>query len=66
MSITEARKLEVDFSEPYFYFKIISLVNKDFATANNLTEDSTVEDLLAIENARYVGIAAQVSSSIPE
>ncbi len=66
MSITDARKLEVDFSDPYFFFKIISLVNKDFATANNLTEDSTVEDLLAIENARYVGIASQVSSSIPE
>ncbi|MCF7930715.1 MAG: transporter substrate-binding domain-containing protein [Acholeplasmataceae bacterium] len=66
MSITDARKLQVDFSEPYFYFKIISLVNKDFAMANNLTEDSTIEDLLAIENARYVGIATQVSSSIPE
>lgn len=66
MSITDARKLEVDFSDPYFYFKIISLVNKDFAIANNLTEDSTIEDLLAIQNARYVGIASQVSSTIPE
>jgi polar amino acid transport system substrate-binding protein len=66
MSITEARKVSVDFSEPYFYFKIITLVNKSFATANNLTEDSTVEDILAIENARYVGIASQVSASIPQ
>lgn len=66
MSITDARKEVVDFTEPYFYFKIITLVNKNFATANNLTEDSTVEDLLAIENARYVGIASQVSASIPQ
>ncbi len=66
MSITEARKVSVDFSDPYFYFKIITLVNKDFATTNGLTEDSTVEDILAIENARYVGIASQVSSSIPQ
>ncbi|MBU1093933.1 MAG: transporter substrate-binding domain-containing protein [Firmicutes bacterium] len=66
MSITDARRLEVDFSNPYFYFKIISLVNKDFAVLNNLTEDSTVEDLLAIEGARYTGIASQVSTTIPE
>lgn len=66
MSITDARKEVVDFTNPYFYFKIISLVNKDFATENNLTVDSTTEDLLAIEGAKYIGIASQVSSSIPE
>jgi len=66
MSITDARKLEVDFSDPYFYFKIISLVNKDFAVENSLTENSTVEDLLAITNVKYVGIASQISTSIPE
>ncbi len=66
MSITEARMEVVDFTDPYFFFKIITLVNKDFAEDNNLTEDSTVEDLLAIESARYVGIASQVSSSIPK
>lgn len=66
MSITPAREESVDFTNPYFYFKIISLVNKDFATTNSVTEDSTIEDLLAIEGARYVGIASQVSVSIPE
>ena len=49
-----------------FYFKIISLVNQDFATENGLTSDSTVDDLLAIDGAKFVGIASQVSSSIPE
>lgn len=66
MSITEARKQSVDFSEPYFYFKIITLVNQGFAAANGLTENSSVEDLLAVESARYVGIASQVSSTIPQ
>ena len=66
MSITEEREESVDFTNPYFYFKIISLVNMDFATTNSITEDSTIEDLLAIAGARYVGIAAQVSVSIPE
>ena len=43
MSITEERLEVVDFTNPYFYFKIISLVNQDFATENGLTSDSTVE-----------------------
>jgi len=65
MSITEEREKVISFSKPYFYFKIISLLNKSFADNNNLKEDSTVEELLAIENARYIGIAGQVSASIP-
>jgi len=66
MSITPEREVSVDFSNPYFYFKIISLVNKDFAQANGITEDSTIEDLLAIDEARYVGVVSQVSATIPE
>ncbi|MCK5732412.1 MAG: transporter substrate-binding domain-containing protein [Tenericutes bacterium] len=66
MSITEEREIAVDFTNPYFYFKIISLLNKDFADANGLDENSTVDDLLAIEEAQYIGIASQVSTTIPE
>lgn len=66
MSITEDRKTSVDFSNPYFYFKIISLLNKDFATENELDEDSTIEDLLEIDDVNYIGIVSQVSTSIPE
>jgi polar amino acid transport system substrate-binding protein len=66
MSITEERELSVDFTDPYFYFKIISLVNVDFADENNLTENSTVEDIVAIDDVSFVGITSQVSYTIPE
>lgn len=66
MSITSSRLEIVDFSDPYFFFKIITLVNQEFATANGIYEDSTVEELLAVEGTRYVGIASQVSASIPQ
>jgi polar amino acid transport system substrate-binding protein len=64
MSITEERAQVVDFSEPYFFFKIISLVNQDFADANGITVDTTSDELLELD-AQFVGIAAQVSASIP-
>jgi polar amino acid transport system substrate-binding protein len=65
MSITDARKAVVDFTDPYFFFKIITLVNQEFATANSLDEDSTTEELLALPNAKFAGIASQVSATIP-
>lgn len=66
MSITAERENSVDFTDPYFYFKIISLVNKDFADENDIDEDSTVEDLLAVTESTFVGLASQVSVSIPQ
>ena len=64
MSITAARDEVVDFSNPYFYFKIITLVNKEFAEANNITEDSSIETLRN-SGGSFTGIANQVSASIP-
>ncbi len=52
MSITEKRALSVDFSEPYFNFPLVSLVNKNFYDRNNI---KTKADLLAIEGVKYVG-----------
>lgn len=66
MSNTPERAEAIDFSETYFYFKIPSLVNKDFAETHNITEDSTTEDLLAIENTRYTGVTGQISASYPQ
>lgn len=66
MSITEERKQIIDFSNPYMYFQIISLVNKEFADANNITAESTKEQLMAVPGVKFAGLASQVSSTIPE
>lgn len=65
MSRTAAREELITFSEPYMYFKIIGLANQAFADTHGLNEDSTVEDVLAITSARFVGIAGQVSYTLP-
>ena len=64
MSYTEARDEKVDFSDFYFYFKIITLVNKAWATTEGITEDSTIDDLVN-SGGNFTGIANQVSASIP-
>jgi polar amino acid transport system substrate-binding protein len=65
MSYTEARDEKVDFSDYYFYFKIITLVNKSWAKSNGITENSSIDDL-ATSGGSFTGIASQVSVSIPE
>lgn len=66
MSRTAERQQAIDFSEPYFYFKIISLVNRSFAQANGITIDSRKEALSSRPNTRFTGITGQVSASIPQ
>lgn len=52
MTITDLRSQSVDFSEPYFNFPLVSLVNKTFAEEHNI---ETKADLLAIPGVKFVG-----------
>lgn len=66
MSITEERETRVDFSNPYVFFKIIGLVNKDYAEANNITADTPMDQIMDNNDTRFVGLASQISTSIPQ
>lgn len=66
MSITEEREKKVDFSTPYLYFKIIGLMNSEYAKENKLDSNSTAEELWAVPSTKFIGLAGQISTSIPE
>lgn len=63
MSITEERAETINFSDPYFYFPLITVLNKDFQDANNV---QSKEELFAISGVKYVGPRSFVSLTIPE
>lgn len=58
MSITEERAKKINFSEPYFYFSLITLLNKESGI-------ETKEELFTREGLRFVGPKSFVSLKIP-
>ncbi len=64
MSITEDRAKKINFSDPYFYFPLITVLNKDFY---DMYQPQTKEDLFEItDEVTYVGPKSFVSLSIPQ
>lgn len=66
MSITDEREKTVDFSDPYFYDKIVALVNKEYADENGISDETTVEEFFAVEDASFIGITGSIAVSIPQ
>lgn len=66
MSVTEERAKAVDFSQAYFYDKIVALVNKDYARAHNISEATPVESFFSNPKTRFIGITGSVAVTIPE
>lgn len=66
MSFSEERDEKVDFSAPYRYTKTLSLVNRDFALANNITNDMSEEDFFAIDGMKFVGLAGTMAVTVPQ
>ena len=66
MSITEDREKTVDFSNPYFYDKIVAFVNKDFADTHNVTDEMPVKEFFSIKDTNFIGINGSIAVSVPQ
>lgn len=66
MSYTDERAEKVDFSDPYRYTYTLALVNRDFATKNNITDDMSEEDFFAISGANFIGKAGTKGVYYPQ
>lgn len=66
MSRTDERAVKADFSEPYRYSHTLALVNKEFATANNITNDMSEADFFAIIDAKFIGLSGTKGVYYPQ
>lgn len=66
MSKTDERAEKADFSIPYRYTYTLALVNKDYALANNITDEMSEEDFFAIEGINFVGLTGTKGVYYPQ
>lgn len=66
MSSNEERLQKVDFSVPYRYGRTLALVNKDFATENNITDEMSEEEFFSISDMDFIGLLGTISVTIPQ
>ncbi|ONI45325.1 hypothetical protein AN641_00630 [Candidatus Epulonipiscioides gigas] len=66
MSKTAERAEKVDFSVPYRYTYTLALVNKDFATEHNITDNMSEEEFFAIDDAKFVGLSGTKGVYYPQ
>ncbi len=66
MSVTEERMEKANFSDPYRYSQTLALVNKDFALANNITDQMPAEEFFNLADAKFIGLAGTFGVTVPE
>ncbi len=65
MSINDERLEKADFSDPYRYSQTLALVNKDFAQANNITDDMGAEEFFSVADSEFIGLAGTFGVTVP-
>lgn len=66
MTVTESRKENVLFSDPYRFGKTVTLVNKDFAIKNSITDSMSVDTFFSLSGLKAVGVKGTIGTIIPE
>ncbi len=66
MSETAERAEKADFSNCYRYSYTLALVNRDFAVANNITDDMPEETFFGLEGNQFIGLAGTMGVLVPQ
>ncbi len=66
MSVKPDRLEKVDFSKPYRYGRTLVLVNKEFATKNNVNSEMPEEDFFAIDGIKFAGLSGTIGATVPQ
>lgn len=65
MSKNDERAEKADFSNPYRYTYTLALVNKEFAEANNITDDMPEEEFFNLTD-KFVGVSGTMGVYYPQ
>lgn len=60
------RKLKASFTKPYRYGRTLALVNKDFASKNNITDEMRPEEFFNIQGIKFAGLTSTIGVSVPQ
>ncbi len=66
MTRTAEREQQVDFSDGYRYTQSLALVNKEFAVANNITDDMSPEEFFHLAGSKFIGLAGTLGVLVPQ
>ncbi len=66
MAETEERAQNADFSDTYRYTQSLALVNKEFAEANNITDDMPPEEFFNLTGQSFVGLSGTFGVLVPQ
>lgn len=66
MSKNDERAEKADFSEPYRYTYTLALVNKEFAEANNITDDMPEEEFFNLADSKFIGLSGTMGVIYPQ
>ncbi len=66
MTRTAEREQQVDFSDGYRYTQSLALVNKEFAEANNITDDMPPEEFFHLTGSKFIGLAGTLGVLVPQ
>ncbi len=66
MAPNPERIQKADFSNPYRYSQTLVVLNKEFALANKITDDTSIDDFFKIPDLKFIGLTGTFGVTVPQ